>query len=60
MKKVYLDHAATTHVKSEVLAAMLPVFGQSFGNASSIHAYGREARKLVEDSRCLLDTSRCV
>lgn len=51
MKKVYLDHAATTHVKSEVLAAMLPVFGQSFGNASSIHAYGREARKLVEDSR---------
>lgn len=51
MRKVYLDHSATTPVHPQVLQAMLPVFEESFGNASSIHTYGREVRKLVEDAR---------
>lgn len=49
--KVYLDHAATTPVAREVLEAMIPFFSDKFGNASSLHAYGREARKALEESR---------
>ncbi|MCD6448298.1 MAG: cysteine desulfurase NifS [Thermoplasmata archaeon] len=49
--KVYLDHAATTPVAKEVLEAMIPFFSEKFGNASSLHAYGREARKALEESR---------
>lgn len=49
--KVYLDHAATTPVDKEVLEAMLPFFDEKFGNASSLHAYGREAREALEKSR---------
>jgi len=51
MKRVYLDHAATTPVDKRVVAAMLPYFGEKFGNASSIHSFGRETRKAVEESR---------
>ena len=51
MKKVYLDYAATTPTDPEVLAAMEPYFFGKFGNASSLHAYGQEAKKAVEDSR---------
>ena len=51
MKGIYLDHAATTYVKPQVLAAMLPYFTDCFGNASSVHAYGREAKKAMEDAR---------
>ncbi len=51
MKKVYLDYAATTPVDPEVLAAMQPYFFEKFGNPSSLHAYGQEAKKAVEDSR---------
>lgn len=51
MKKVYLDYAATTPTDPEVLAAMEPYFFEKFGNASSLHAYGQEAKKAVEDSR---------
>jgi len=51
MKKVYLDYAATTPTDPEVLAAMQPYFFEKFGNASSLHAYGQEAKKAVEDSR---------
>lgn len=49
--KVYLDHAATTPVDKEVLEAMLPFFDEKFGNASSLHTYGREAREALEKSR---------
>ena len=49
--KVYLDHAATTPVDKEVLEAMLPFFDDKFGNASSLHAYGREAREALEKSK---------
>ena len=51
MKKVYLDYAATTPTDPLVLAAMEPYFFDKFGNASSLHAYGQEAKKALEDSR---------
>lgn len=51
MRKVYLDHAATTPVHPEVIAAMLPYFHNSFGNPSSVHSFGRESRKAVDEAR---------
>ena len=49
--RVYLDNSATTRVASAVLDSMLPYFGAEYGNASSLHRYGREARRAVETSR---------
>ena len=51
MRRVYLDHNASTPVHPEVLAAMQPYFSERFGNASSIHGFGREARDAVEAAR---------
>lgn len=51
MKRVYLDHSATTPMRSEVLEAMLPYLSDKFGNASSIHGFGREAKLALEESR---------
>jgi cysteine desulfurase len=51
MEKVYFDYAATTPTDPEVLEAMRPFFFEEFGNASSIHSFGQEARKAIEDSR---------
>ena len=51
MKRIYMDNAATTAIAPEALAALLPCFGQVYGNASSIHSFGREARKRLEDAR---------
>ncbi len=51
MKKVYLDHAATTPVHPEVIAAMLPYLHDNFGNPSSVHSFGRDARKAVDEAR---------
>ena len=51
MKKVYLDYAATTPCDPEVIKAMEPYFFDKFGNASSIHAYGQEAKAAIEDAR---------
>ena len=51
MRRVYLDHNATTPVAPEVLEAMLPYFSQRFGNASSVHSFGREAKRALEDAR---------
>lgn len=48
---IYLDYNATTPVLPEVVAAMLPYFGERFGNPSSGHAYGRAARAGVESAR---------
>jgi cysteine desulfurase len=48
---VYLDHAATTPVRAEVLAAMEPFYGAKFGNPSSIHRWGREARAALDEAR---------
>ena len=51
MKRVYLDYNATTPVEPEVLDAMLPYFSAEFGNASSIHNFGQQARAAVETAR---------
>jgi cysteine desulfurase len=48
---VYLDHAATTPVRDEVMAAMAPFFGPRFGNPSSVHRWGREARVSLDEAR---------
>lgn len=48
---VYADNAATTPVSPEVLTAMMPCFGDSFGNPSSLHAKGREAKTMLDDAR---------
>ena len=48
---IYLDYNATTPLAPEVLAAMLPVLERGFGNPSSIHAAGRDARAIIDDSR---------
>jgi cysteine desulfurase len=55
---IYLDHAATTPVRAEVLEAMQPFFGARFGNPSSVHRWGREARTALDEAhervgRCL-------
>ena len=47
---MYLDHAATTPLRREVLDAMLPYLTDSFGNASSAHAYGRAARAGLDEA----------
>ena len=47
---IYLDHAATTPLRREVLDAMLPFLTESFGNPSSAHAYGRTARAALDDA----------
>ena len=48
---IYLDHAATTPVRPEVLEAMQPFFGPRFGNPSSLHRWGREARAALDEAR---------
>ncbi len=54
MQPIYLDHAATTPLRAEVLDAMIPVLQQRFGNPSSIHAFGRAARATLDDARARL------
>ena len=49
--KVYFDNAATTALSKEVLNEMLTVFETKHGNPSSIHAFGREAKAIVEKAR---------
>ncbi len=48
---IYLDHAATTPVREEVFEAMKPFFGPRFGNPSSTHRWGREARAALDEAR---------
>ncbi|GAC1516044.1 MAG: cysteine desulfurase NifS [Gemmatimonadaceae bacterium] len=55
---VYLDHAATTPVRPEVLEAMHPFFDGRFGNPSSTHRWGREARAALDEARDRL--ARCM
>ena len=51
MRKVYLDNNATTRMRGEVLEAMLPYCKDIYGNASSIHQFGRPARKAIDGAR---------
>ena len=49
--KVYLDNAATTMVRKEVVDAMIPAFTTYYGNPSSLHEYAREAEQLLDAAR---------
>lgn len=51
MERIYLDHAATSPMDERVLEQMIPHFSGSFGNPSSIHSFGRESRKWVDEAR---------
>ncbi|HHV71479.1 MAG TPA: cysteine desulfurase NifS [Clostridia bacterium] len=51
MRRIYLDHAATTPVHPQVKEKMLPFLSENFGNPSSIHWFGREARKAIDEAR---------
>jgi len=51
IQKVYLDHSATTPVAKEVVEAMQPYFSEIYGNPSSIHQWGQQARAAIENAR---------
>ena len=50
-RQIYLDYAATTPVDPEVILAMQPFFSEKFGNPSSIHRFGQEAVKFIDEAR---------
>jgi len=54
MRRIYLDHTATTSLDPRVMDAMLPYFSGTFGNASSVHAFGREAKEALERARTVV------
>ena len=51
MRQVYMDHAATTPVASEVLKEMMPYFTESFGNPSSLYTLGQQNKEVVRAAR---------
>lgn len=51
MKKVYLDNASTTAMRPEVIQEMTKIMAEDFGNPSSTHSFGRNARTILELSR---------
>jgi len=57
MRRVYFDNAATTSPDPEVIEAMLPFYKNYYGNASSLHTFGREARVAIDESRETLASS---
>jgi len=54
-----MDHAATTPLSREVLSAMMPFFFKKFGNASSLHAFGREAKEALDSAREQVASALC-
>ncbi|MCJ8006929.1 cysteine desulfurase family protein [Lederbergia wuyishanensis] len=57
MNRIYLDHAATTPIHPLVVEKIAATMSTNFGNPSSIHSYGREARKILDESRTILAKS---
>ena len=57
MKKIYLDNAATTPTDARALEAMVPFFSQMYGNPSSLHAFGQEAKHAIEEARYIVAQS---
>ncbi|WP_042146105.1 cysteine desulfurase family protein [Paucisalibacillus sp. EB02] len=57
MEHIYLDHAATTPMDKRVIEAMVPIYEEVFGNPSSVHAFGRKARQLLDEARRVLASS---
>lgn len=57
MDRIYLDNAATTSLSAEVLNSMMPVMADVFGNTSSVHSFGRDAARLVDESRDIIANS---
>src|SRR3989338_2197298 len=57
MKQIYLDNAATTKVDEKVIKEMLPYFNKKYGNASSQHLVGQEAKRALEESRHIIAKS---
>ncbi len=53
-KEIYLDHAATTYMRQEVLDTMIPYMAEPYGNASSLHSYGLRSRRVIEDARAAI------
>jgi cysteine desulfurase len=51
MKNIYLDNAATTPLRPEVIQTMMDVLQNDFGNPSSTHSFGRSAKSIIETSR---------
>jgi cysteine desulfurase len=51
MQRIYLDSNATTPMRPEVMAAMLPIYTEDYGNPSSIHWFGQRAKALMDDAR---------
>jgi len=56
-KRIYLDYAATTPLSSEVYKSMLDCFSSSYGNANSLHSFGREASSKLEEARAIIAKS---
>jgi len=54
MERIYLDNAATTRMDDRVLGAMLPFLKNNYGNATSVHSFGSEAKVLLEDARDII------
>lgn len=54
MKKIYLDNAATTRVKEKVVESMLPYFTEVYGNPSSVHGIGRDAKRVLDTHRAAI------
>ena len=60
MEQIYLDHTATTPVDGRVIEAMLPFLATTYGNASSVHSFGREAKRSLEHSREIIAAARDI
>lgn len=57
MERIYLDHAATSPMHPEVIHQMIPYMQEVFGNPSSIHSFGRESRRVLDEARAAISAS---